>query len=165
MRAARARALSSPLRIRILRICLHEARTNQEIAQVLHLNPGTCLHHVRTLESTGLLRAEEARRGSRGAREVPYLATRLSWTTPIQENSPVLVDTFLDEIAGLEPAELDVTRLGLKLSPEHAAAMRERFDDLFDELAALPADDDGEALSIFLAVHPDRQDRPPGARS
>jgi DNA-binding transcriptional ArsR family regulator len=78
---ARARALSSPLRLRILRLCLHKARTNKEIAGILKVNPATALHHVRTLLATGFLRAEEPRTGNRGAREIPYRATGLSWGT------------------------------------------------------------------------------------
>ncbi|MCZ4151096.1 ArsR family transcriptional regulator, partial [Escherichia coli] len=76
---SRARALSSPLRLRILRLCLHESRTNKEIADILDLNPATSLHHVRTLVSNGYLAAEEPRRGNRGAKEVPYRSTKQSW--------------------------------------------------------------------------------------
>ncbi|HKS00236.1 MAG TPA: ArsR family transcriptional regulator, partial [Arthrobacter sp.] len=36
---AKGRALSSPLRLRILRLCLHQSRTNKEIAELLGLNP------------------------------------------------------------------------------------------------------------------------------
>jgi hypothetical protein len=35
--------------MRILRFCLHEPHTNREIADEFDLNPGTSLHHVRTL--------------------------------------------------------------------------------------------------------------------
>ncbi len=42
---ARARALSSPLRLRILRLCLHESRTNKEIADILHLSEKTVENH------------------------------------------------------------------------------------------------------------------------
>ena len=68
---AKARALSSPLRMRILRLCAFEARTNKELADVLGVNPGTMLHHVRTLVQTDFLAAEPARLGRQGAREVP----------------------------------------------------------------------------------------------
>ena len=68
---AKARALASPLRLRILRLCLHEARTNRELAEELGINPGTLLHHVRSLTTNGFLVAEEPRKGARGAREVP----------------------------------------------------------------------------------------------
>ena len=86
--ARRARALASPLRMRILRLCLHDARTNKELADELGVNPGTLLHHIRTLVDTGFLAAGEPRRGSRGAREVPYLATRRSWNSGGDDISP-----------------------------------------------------------------------------
>src|SRR4051795_783858 len=76
---AEARALASAVRLRILRLCLGEALTNKEIAARLGRNPATVLHHVRTLLDTGFLVAEPERRGTRGAREVPYRATGKSW--------------------------------------------------------------------------------------
>ena len=72
---AAARALSSPLRMRALRLCRFDARTNKELADLLEVNPGTMLHHVRTLVDTGFLEAQPERAGAQGAREVPYLAT------------------------------------------------------------------------------------------
>jgi DNA-binding transcriptional ArsR family regulator len=153
--SARARALASPLRMRILRICLHEAHTNKEIAAALDLNPGSTLHHVRTLVDTGFLKAEEPRRGRRGAREVPYLATRRSWTTRVSGISGVLIETFLQEIAPLAPDDVQVSRLGLKLNDAHREELERRFYDLLQEYAAIPADPDGAAISIMLAIHPE----------
>src|SRR4051794_4556913 len=43
------KALSHPLRLRILRLCLDEPKTNRELADRLDANPATVLHHVRTL--------------------------------------------------------------------------------------------------------------------
>ncbi|WP_026555629.1 helix-turn-helix domain-containing protein [Arthrobacter sp. 35W] len=153
---ARARALSSPLRLRILRLCLHQGRTNKELADALALNPATTLHHVRTLLATGFLAAQEPRIGRRGAREIPYLATRLSWNTEVPDLGPVLVETFLQEIQGLESDELEISRLGLKLNKDHQEQMRSRFRALLQEYAGMPADPDGEPTSIFFVHHPDR---------
>ncbi|MBC3839336.1 winged helix-turn-helix transcriptional regulator [Streptacidiphilus sp. 4-A2] len=72
--------MASSLRLRILRICLSEAHTNKEIARTLGRDPASVLHHTRILVRTGFLKAQEERRGARGAREIPYLATRKSWT-------------------------------------------------------------------------------------
>lgn len=154
---ARARALSSPLRLRILRLCLHEAQTNRELAEALGMNPGTTLHHVRSLVDTGLLRAEEPRRGRRGAREVPYRATGLSWRTPVPRGSQLLLDTFLMEIEGLDPEQLNATRLGLKLSRADREELLTRFQALFEEYASREPDPDGTPISLFFAEHPDRR--------
>lgn len=142
--------------MRILRICLHEPHTNKEIAAALELNPGSTLHHVRTLLKTGFLRAEEPRRGQRGAREVPYLATKRSWSTHVPGISSVLIETFLQEIAPLAPEDVNVARLGLKLNEANRRELQQRFTDLLQEYVDRPADADGTPLSIMLAIHPER---------
>ncbi|WP_345148556.1 ArsR/SmtB family transcription factor [Arthrobacter ginkgonis] len=153
---ARARALSSPVRLRILRLCLHRARTNKEIADLLGLNPATSLHHVRTLLSTGFLEAEEARRGNRGAKEVPYRSTRMSWGTRVPDAAPVLVETFLQEIDGLAPDEIQVVRAGLRLNEADRREMLERLRAVVSEYALRPPDPEGAATSLFIAHHLDR---------
>lgn len=153
---ARARALSSPLRLRVLRLCAFEARTNKELAELLDVNPGTMLHHVRTLVSTGFLAAEEERSGAQGAREIPYRATGLSWRTPIAGQSAVLIETFLEQIEGLAPTEIDTIWLGLKLNDEHMREFGRRLGELAEEFKARPSDSDGKTYSFFAAIHPDR---------
>src|ERR1700722_12426122 len=74
-----ARALASSLRLRSLPVCLDEPQTNKEIAERLGRDPASMLHHVRTLVRTGFLEPQGARRGKRGAREIPYLTTKKSW--------------------------------------------------------------------------------------
>ena len=152
---ARGRALASPLRMRILRLCLHESRTNRELAEELQLNPGTMLHHVRSLVDNGFLRAEEPRRGRRGSREMPYRATKVSWGTPVVGIGPILLETFLQEIDGLAPDDLDISRLGLKLNAAHLTELRDRVRALLEEYAAKDDDADGAPISLFFASHPD----------
>jgi predicted ArsR family transcriptional regulator len=153
--AAKGRALSSPLRLRILRMCLHHPRTNKEIADLLGINPASCLHHVRTLVATGFLEALPARRGNRGAKEVPYLATRKSWSQHVDDVSPVLIETFVQETAALAPEDIQVWRLGLKLNERHREELMERLRAVVDEYAAMPSDPDGEATSLMVAHHRD----------
>lgn len=153
--AAKRRALSSPLRLRILRLCLHHARTNKEIADLLGLNPASTLHHVRTLVATGFLEPQEDRRGKRGAREVPYLATRRSWGQRVDDVGPVLIETFVQETAALPPEDIEVWRLGLKLNARHREEMLARLRAVVDEYVAMPSDPDGRATSLMIAHHPD----------
>jgi predicted ArsR family transcriptional regulator len=153
---ATGRALSSPVRLRILRLCLHRSRTNKEIAGLLHLNPATSLHHVRTLLNTGFLEAEEPRKGNRGAREVPYRATRRSWGAAMPDAAPVLVETFLQEIDGLAPDEIETARMGIKLNDANRKELMDKLRAVLEEYARRPADEDGTATSIFLAHHVDR---------
>lgn len=160
---ARIRALSSATRLRVLRLCAFESRTNKELAELLGLNPGTMLHHVRTLVQTGFLVAEPERSGAQGAREVPYRATGASWRSPLPGASAVLVETFLQQIAGVPPDEVDTTWLGLKLSDEHKAELEERLFALAQEFKERGPDPDGNPYSLFIALHPDLN--PPAPRS
>lgn len=156
---AESRALSSPLRLRMLRLALHEPRTNKELAEALDLHPASALHHVRTLVDTGFLVEQETRRGKRGSRERPYLASGKSFYLETGLTDPragdLLLETFLQDVAALPPGTLDSTRLGFRLAPADLERVRRRLADLLDEVATMPGDPDGEPWSLFLALHPD----------
>ncbi|PZA20572.1 ArsR family transcriptional regulator [Modestobacter versicolor] len=156
---AEARALASAVRLRILRLCLDEPLTNKELAARLGRNPATVLHHVRTLVETGFLVAEEARRGARGAREVPYRATGKSWLMdgaggPAAGRDPSLA-AFLEEVAAVGEHRLESNRLGLRLSAAEKAELGRRLHEVLDEFARRPADPDGEKWSVYLGMHPE----------
>ncbi|MEK0098363.1 winged helix-turn-helix domain-containing protein [Streptomyces sp. A475] len=150
-----AKALASALRLRILRICLGEARTNKEIAAILGRDPASVLHHTRTLVRTGFLKAQEERRGARGAREIPYLATRKSWQLDAAAHDRSMLDAFLEELALAPAAEVDSTRLGLRLPPKEMEEFQTRLRALLEEFAARPDDPTAPAWSLFMVVHPD----------
>jgi DNA-binding transcriptional ArsR family regulator len=153
---ALARALSSPLRLRMLRLCAWESRTNKELADLLEVNPGTMLHHVRTLVETGLLVAEPARAGTRGAREVPYRATGRSWRAPrVPNQSIVLLETMRQQIVGVDPADIETSWLGLRLNQDHLAELRDRLYGLLEEFKQRGPDADGETFSLVTVLHPD----------
>ena len=115
---ADGRVLNSVVRLRILRPCLDEPLTNKEIADRLGKDPATVDHHVRRLAGRGFLAAQAERTVARGAREVPYLATKKSWPTPLPDGARrLLVETFLAELAEADPRTVVTTRLGLRLSP------------------------------------------------
>ena len=150
-----AKALASSLRLRILRICLGEGRTNKEIADILGRDPASVLHHIRTLVRTGFLEPQDERRGTRGAREIPYLATRKSWRLDTPAQGPPLLDTFLEEIALVPAVEVDATRMGLRLAPAEMEEFRTRLHSLLEEFADRPDDPSAPAWSAFIALHPD----------
>lgn len=158
---ADGRALASVLRMRILRICLDEPRTNKEIADRLGKDPATVYHHVRVLAERGFLAAQEPRKGARGAREVPYLATRKSWRTPMPEGQGrVLIETFLEEVGEADPSSVATARLGVRLGAEAHAELTSRMWALLQEYAAREPDPAGEPYSIFVAIHEDPTRRP-----
>ena len=157
-----ARALSNPLRLRILRLCLDRAMTNEELAARLGLNAGTVLHHVRLLVATGFLAPEDERRGARGSVERPYRATGKSWTLDVGEEEGsgktnvgtlALIDAFRAEVAE-SPPEYQVTgaRLGVRLTAEQRDAFQARLDALTHDLK--DADDPaGEPYGFFAGMH------------
>jgi DNA-binding transcriptional ArsR family regulator len=158
-----ARALSSPLRMRVLRLCRFEARTNKELAQLLDVNPGTMLHHVRTLVEAGMLAAEAERVGERGAREIPYRSTGLSWHAPrVPNQSVVLIETMRQQLEGIDPEAVKVSWVGLRLNAAHRAELEGRIRDLLEDFAAREPDADGESSSLVIVMHP--ENNPPDTR-
>src|SRR5699024_1816745 len=109
-----------------------------------------------TLAERGFLAAEPERRGTRGAREVPYLATGKSWLSRRAANQDqVLIDTFLAEVAEADPATVRTARLGLRLDEAAHAELMTRLVAVLQDYADLPPDPTGTPYSIFLAVHED----------
>ncbi len=156
---AERRALASGLRLRILRLCLDEPRTNREIAERLGRHPATTLHHVRTLVDTGFLVAEPVRRGTRGSREIPYRATRLSWELDVDDDPgpevSAMLEAFLAEVRDVPPEQVRTARLGVRLRADELEEFHGRLQEVLDEYAARPPSPDGEPFSVFLAIHPD----------
>ncbi|MDQ4037561.1 MAG: winged helix-turn-helix domain-containing protein [Actinomycetota bacterium] len=158
---AQARALASSTRLRILRLCLSEALTNKQLATRLRKHPASVLHHVRTLVDTGFLVAEPVRRGTRGAREVPYRATGLSWKVDLGDSvagkSDAVLQAFLEEVAAAGHAQLQSTRLGLRLPAEEMEEFRRRLQQVFEEFARRPMDPHGQRWSVYLGIHPEAE--------
>lgn len=150
-----ARALSSPVRMRILRLCRFDARTNKELADLLELNPGTVHHHVRTLVDAGFLVAEAERAGAQGAREVPYRATGASWNAPMDETIPVMLETVRQQVAFADPQRVLFGWLGLRLNDAHRDELHERIMALFAEYKDMGPDPGGESFSLVTILHPD----------
>ncbi|MDQ3455776.1 MAG: winged helix-turn-helix domain-containing protein [Actinomycetota bacterium] len=154
---AERRALASTTRLRILRACMDEPMTNRQIAQRLASNPATVLHHVRTLVASGFLAALPARRGSRGAREVPYLATGKSWYMDVGAMSrDVLLATFLEEVAVVGESRLNSSRIGLRLSEAEWEEFTARLHGLLDEYAHRPSTPGAPRWSVYVGMHPEQ---------
>lgn len=153
---AEARALAHPLRLRILRLCLDSALTNRELADRLEEQPATVLYHVRTLVRTGFLAAEAERRGRRGAREIPYRATRKSWTLELEPDTTghlAMIDAARAELAEAGPdAVLTLVRLGVRVTPERLEEIERRLGELIADVDAADTPE-GEPIGILVAVH------------
>jgi DNA-binding transcriptional ArsR family regulator len=159
---AEAKALAHPLRMRILRLCLDQALTNKQLAERLGRDPGTVLHHVRTLVANGFLVPEEVRQGEKGALEKPYRATRKSWSLSLDEEeaagdlnpSRAMLEAFLAEVDEAGPAAArSFTRLGLTLDEASLAELDGRIRAVLEEFAARPPDPDGELYGLLFGMH------------
>jgi DNA-binding transcriptional ArsR family regulator len=159
--AAEAKALAHPLRMRILRLCLDQALTNKQLAEWLGKDPGTVLHHVRTLVNTGFLVPGEVRQGDKGALEKPYRATGKSWTLSLEE-SPVeeatttqaMLEAFLAELAeaGMDAAT-GFNRLALTLNKASLDELLARVIAVLDDFVTRDPDPDGEPYGLLFAMH------------
>src|SRR5918994_5605572 len=166
-----ARALANPLRMRILRLCLDEALTNKQLAERLGRDPGTVLHHVRTLVATGFLVPEEVRQGEKGALEKPYRATGRSWTLSLDGDvateanaSQAMLEAFQAELEEAGPdAATSFNRLALTLNKASQEELQLRVLTILDEFVERPPDPDGEPLGLFFGIH--RRTRIPPAQA
>jgi predicted ArsR family transcriptional regulator len=158
-----AKALANPLRLRILRLCLHQALTNKQVAGHLGKDPGTILHHVRTLVATGFLAAEQVRQGEHGAFEKPYRATGKSWVLDVSDTeggtwSPMVAQASLEafraelEEAGLSSMVHDM-RLELVLDEASLRELSERLLEVIEDFRGRPQSPGGTHYGIYLGIH------------
>jgi DNA-binding transcriptional ArsR family regulator len=161
------RAMGHPLRMRIIRLCHDEARTNRQLAELLGKDPATVLHHVRLLLDHGFLQAEPVRTGARGALEKPYRSTGLSWRLElVAEGEPselaglvelAVVDAYRaelgDALGEIGPQAMRTqTRAPLRLNEQSLTELRSRLEALLGDF--LDRDDaDGERLSLLISMH------------
>jgi hypothetical protein len=158
--ADEARVMANPLRLRIIRVCLNEGLTNKQIAERLHRDPGTTLHHVRKLVATGFLAAEEVRTGTGGALEKPYRSTGKSWALDVGVVDPDLktdvtlasLEAFRQEVEAGPPGSLKGGfRLGVRLAAADREELIRRLDALGEEIKAMD-DPDGEPIALYAAL-------------
>jgi DNA-binding transcriptional ArsR family regulator len=159
---AEFKAMSHPLRLRILRLCLNQALTNQELAERLGQNPATVLHHVRLLVDTGFLKAERPRSGPKGALEKPYRATGKSWILSAERfpadarlaSELAMVDAVRAELveAGADNIQ-ELTRVAFRLNQASLDELHTRLTELVQDFVSRSDDDDGELYGLLIALH------------
>lgn len=155
------KALAHPARWRILRLCLDESLTNQEIAARMSMSPATTLRHVRALADAGFLVAEPVRPGVRGSRERPYRATGRTWgLVAVDLDEPELVQRVDLAILAAHRAELleagpdsgrDLSRGVLRLGPDSMNELKDRMEALLQEFRDRD-EADGEPLSYLWSL-------------
>ena len=157
---AEARAVANPLRLRIIRLCNRQARTNRELADELGRDPGTVLHHVKVLVATGFLDPQPVRKGAKGALEKPYLSTGKSWRLhfPVAEADEhpwydASLEAFRDELYAAGPSAMyDGARFDLLLDDDSAAEFAARITEVVEEFIERE-DPGGRWYGAFWGVH------------
>lgn len=155
-----AAALASAVRLRMLRMTYYQPLTNQELAVRLGRDPATTLHHVRKLVASGLLQALAPRRGTRGAKEIPYRSTGLSWALDSASDAEeaavgeAILEAFLAEAADVGVEQLSQTRLALRLDDEQLQEFRSRLYGLLTEFASRPVQPQADGTAVYLVLYP-----------
>ncbi|MBM7776364.1 DNA-binding transcriptional ArsR family regulator [Actinokineospora baliensis] len=152
-------ALGSAVRLRIIRLAYQRPLTNKEIAERLGKDPATTLHHVRKLVTAGFLEPQPARRGNRGAKEIPYLSTGLSWRLRYEQEERVdlaeaMLQAYLAEVAGTDLGELNQARLVVQVDAAGRTEFVERLGALLDEFSVRPLEPGAERTAIYVAWYP-----------
>lgn len=139
--AAQAKALGSPIRLRILRLCLHDELSNQQLSARLECDPSTLHYHARILLDAGFLERAEPRHGASGALEKPYRSTGLSWTldigTDTSDAALAMIDAFRAELTEAGPESVESSsRFVLHLDEAVRNEMVQRIHEILDEYEA-----------------------------
>jgi predicted ArsR family transcriptional regulator len=161
---AEARALASSVRLRILRLCTEQELTNKQVADLLGIDPGSALHHIRTLTGTGFLAPQPERRGRRGARERPYRTTGKAWTLDVPTSRAATtagISAFLAEVAEVDAAAVLWQRATLRLTPQDVQALEADLRALVERYQADPRPE-GDPYALFAVTYP-RTTPPAGA--
>lgn len=165
--AEQFKAISDPIRSRILNIVRHHPSTAKQIAQRLNATPGAIGHQLHVLEKAGLVQVV-ARRMIRGIVAKYYTRTAriFMYDMPLEATDNIPADVHIMTAARNELSEVITEkemslRLGgfphARLSPERAQAYAERVQALMNEFLEEPADETGDVygLSLFMFKSPD----------
>lgn len=177
------RALSHPLRLRLIELFAERPRTTKQAAEVLGEAPTRLYHHVAALEKAGLVRLRETRR-KRGTTEKYFEAVSTRFLTGTREAlregtkrdhaalGLVVFDQARNELVralaaekGGAPPSLVAVRSVLRLSPRAAKQLAKKLKDLLASLRvtqeSAPASKPRRALrrySLTIALIPTDQD-------
>jgi DNA-binding transcriptional ArsR family regulator len=157
------KAVSDPIRSRILGIIQNQPATAKQIADRLGVTPGAIGHHLHVLEAAGLAQVV-AHRLVRGI--VANYYTRTARIFDFDLPREVTGDTSInldimararEELAEAEAdTEKDVYRCTgfphIRLSPERARFYSDRLQALIDDILSETPDPNGKVYGIFVAM-------------
>ena len=161
--AQQFKAISDPIRSRILGIIQNQPATAKQIADILGASPGAIGHHLHVLESAGLAKVVARRlvRGivanyyTRTARIFKYdLPREVTGDTSI--NLDIMAKAY-EELAEAEAnEEADAHQCSafphIRLSPERAIYYSERINTLIDDILQEIPDPNGKVYGILVSM-------------
>ena len=157
------KAISEPVRSRILGIIQNQPATAKQMADRLGATPGAIGHHLRVLEEAGLAQVV-ARRLVRGIVANYYTRTARIFSYELPEDvkgvinaSLEILDKARDELAeAFTTVKEDPVRCEsfphVRLSPERALYYSERLEALLDDLLREQPDPDGKVYAILTGM-------------
>lgn len=158
------KAVSDPVRSRILGIIQHRPATAKQIADQLGATPGAVGHHLHVLETAGLAQVV-ARRIIRGIIASYYTRTARIFEfkfppdiTGEQLITLHLVSRMRDDISEAlaekgEAAVYSSSHPRVRLSPERVEVYRQRLADLVNDFIAEEPDPHGQVHSLFTTLY------------
>jgi DNA-binding transcriptional ArsR family regulator len=161
--AQQFKAISDPIRSRILGIIQNQPATAKQIADSLGASPGAIGHHLHVLEAAGLAQVV-ARRLVRGIVANYYTRTARIFTYDLPRevagdtsiNLDIIAKAY-EELAEAEAnKEIDVHQCSsfphIRLSPERARYYFERINTLIDAILQETPDPDGKVYGILVSM-------------
>jgi len=161
--AQQFKAISDPIRSRILGIIQNQPATAKQIADSLNASPGAIGHHLHVLEAAGLAQVVARRliRGivanyyTRTARIFKYdLPREVTGTTSI--NLDIIAKAYEEQAEAEANEEVDVYQSAafphIRLSPERAAYYSERINMLIDNILRETPDPDGKVYGVLATM-------------
>jgi len=154
------------LRREILRLCWFRSYSVAELGELLKINPGTALYHVRRLRGVNLIRIESTEK-KRGVIEKRYRSTMktVSFRPPVEEATaealtPALsavrksLRTISPALALERRAPLVVHVAEARISQAEQRIVAQRLAELARYLEGLPEDSEGVPMVLAAAFGP-----------
>ena len=157
------KAISDPVRSRILGMIQNQPATAKQIADSLQASPGAIGHHLHVLEGAGLAQVVARRliRGivanyyTRTARIFKYdLPREITGNTSI--NLDIMSKAYEEQAEAEANEEEDIYRCAsfphVRLTPQRAANYSKRIQTLVDDLLHEKPEPDGKVYGVFVSM-------------
>ena len=154
------------LRREILRLCWDRSRSVSELGELLKINPGTALYHVRRLKGANLIQVEHTEK-KRGVIEKRYRSTgrTVNFQPPVEEATAEALAPLLSVVGKslrtIDPALVLQRRTALvghvaeaRIGEAQQRIVAQRLAELARYLESLPEDSEGVPMVLAAAFGP-----------